>query len=383
MSNADIDLNEEKLSALRLIRSENIGIKTFFSLIKLFDSPIKAINKVQELSIRGGKKKPIKLYSKENVFKEIEKSYAYGASIIYYKDISYPGLLKNIVDFPPIITVLGKDLDILKKDSISIVGSRNASLNGTRFAYKIAKELSDSGYIITSGLAKGIDTYAHKGSLDNGTVAVIAGGIDNIYPFENYDLYKNISNQGVIISENPFGALPKAQNFPQRNRIVSGLSKATIVIEASIKSGSLITANFALEQNREIFAVPGFPLDSRHSGTNKLIKQGAYLFETVEDLFNIIHSSYNNNRINQTSIDENQNSLHDQIIAIDDKNLEKDLDKLRDLILSKLSTTATNIDELYRSIKVPFGLLMLSILELELAGKLQRVRNNEIILLKE
>jgi DNA processing protein len=371
-------ISDEKLSALRLIRSENVGIKTFFSLLKFFGSANKAINKVQELSIKGGRSKPIKLYSKENAIEEIEKAYAYGAEIIHYQEDSYPKLLQEIADFPPIITVFGKNRELLNKDKVAIVGSRNASLNGTRFAYKIANEIAEHGYVIVSGLARGIDSYVHRGSLEHGTIAIIAGGIDNIYPPENKDLYQSIADKGLVIAENPFGTIPKAQNFPQRNRLISGLSKATIVIEGSIKSGSLITANFALEQNREVFAVPGFPMDTRYSGTNKLIKQGAYLLETVEDVLHIINARIAQNK----SLFTNQQKHYQEgDFNLNDKVIEKDLDKVRNLILSILSVSPITIDDLIRKLNVPVGIVMLSIIELELAGVVQRTRNNEVVLL--
>ena len=371
-------IDDEKLSALRLIRSENVGIKTFFSLIKFFGTANKAISKVQELSVKGGRSRPIKLHSKENAIKEIEKTNAYGAEIIYYQEDTYPKLLQEISDFPPFITIFGKNKELLDKDKIAVVGSRNASLNGTRFAYKIANEISEHRYVVVSGLARGIDSYVHKGSVENGTIAVIAGGIDNIYPPENKDLYLSIAEKGLIVAENPFGTTPKAQNFPQRNRIISGLSKATIVVEGSIKSGSLITANFALEQNREVFAVPGFPLDTRYAGTNKLIKQGAYLLETVDDLLHVINAPLSQDK---SLFMEQQNQLLEEDFDLNDKNIEKDLDKIRNLILSTLSASPITIDDLIRKISAPVGVVMLAIIELELAGTVQRIRNNEVVLI--
>jgi len=217
----------------------------------------------------------------------MEDSQKYGAKIVYYKENIYPESLKQIHDFPPIITILGNKELLLSENKISIVGSRNSSINSSRFSYKIAKEFGESGFSVVSGLARGVDAQAHMGSIDSGTIGVIAGGIDNIYPLENKKLYEYMRERGLIISENAFGVVPQAKNFPQRNRIVSGLSKALVVVEASLKSGSLITANFALEQGREVFSVPGFPMDPRYSGTNALIKQGAYLFERSDDVLNV------------------------------------------------------------------------------------------------
>jgi DNA protecting protein DprA len=180
---------------------------------------------------------------------------------------------------------------LLNGKTMAIVGSRNASANGLRFAYKIAKDLAEAKYVIVSGFARGIDNAAHKASVDYATIAVLAGGVDHIYPPEQEDLYYEIAEKGLVVAELPLGAIPKPQNFPQRNRIISGTSMGVAVIEASLKSGSLITAKYAIQQNREVFAVPGFPLDPRYQGNNSLLKQGAYLLEDVEDILNVTQNS--------------------------------------------------------------------------------------------
>lgn len=373
-------MNPEGLAALRLIRSENIGVKTFFSLLKLFGTPGKALERVPGLTLRGGgTKSAIKLCSEEHALKEIDCVSSYGAQMIYFKDDSYPALLKQIVDYPPIITVLGNK-ELLNKRTVAVVGSRNASSNGTRFAYKIALELGENNFVISSGLARGIDTYAHRASLDKGTIAVIAGGIDNIYPPENKDLYAQIAEKGIIITENSFGSLPKAQNFPQRNRIISGLAEAVIIVEASLKSGSLITANFAIEHNRELFAVPGFPLDPRYSGTNMLLKQGAYLFENSKDVLQILEGQKANKVQKQHLLLDEREEFISENIDYDSVNYKKDLEKIRKLLLSKLNATPISIDYLIRELQVPVNLIMMVVVELELAGKIERVSGNSIAL---
>jgi DNA processing protein len=366
------DLEHEKLAALQLIRSENIGVRTFFSLIEIFGNPINVLEKLPSFikSRSGGKK--IKICSKEKAQQEMEDSQKYGAKIVYYKENIYPESLKQIHDFPPIITILGNKELLLSENKISIVGSRNSSINSSRFSYKIAKEFGESGFSVVSGLARGVDAQAHMGSIDSGTIGVIAGGIDNIYPLENKKLYEYMRERGLIISENAFGVVPQAKNFPQRNRIVSGLSKALVVVEASLKSGSLITANFALEQGREVFSVPGFPMDPRYSGTNALIKQGAYLFERSDDVLNVL----NERNIVQKDLLAYKCSNDIDKIGSTEKISEKDLDKTKELILSKLSVMPTSLDDLIVGSGISRKEALLCIVELELEDVVSKVGNH-------
>jgi DNA processing protein len=373
------EMDKEKLACLRLIRSENLGLRTFFSLIKTFGTAQKALEQVQRFSNHQRK---IELCSEEKAIEEIEKTLAHGAEFIFYNDEGYPGLLKEITDYPPVITVMGKRKELLSKDKVAIVGSRSASVNGANFAHKIAAEVSEAGYVIVSGLARGIDNYAHNGSLKGGTIAVIASGIDHIYPPENKSLYGEIIEKGLIITEQAFGSLPKSVYFPQRNRIISGMSLATIVVEASVKSGSLITARFALEQNREVFAVPGFPLDIRYSGTNYLIKQGAALLETAEDVLNLLRQGHSLPRRGEQLdlLDDTNNIKISEPESIAEQVSQKDLDKLHELVLSKLGTTPVSIDQLVQGLNIPMALLSLALIELELAGKIERTGSNQVIL---
>ena len=362
----------EKLSALRLIRSENLGIKTFISLLELFGTATRALESLPDFLEKRKISRRIKICSESDALEELDRVEKFGAKMIYFKESLYPDLLKSIPDYPPFLTVLGKNFELLEKQKVAVVGSRNPSANSSRFSYKISKDLGKQKCVIVSGLARGIDSHAHMGALETGTIAVIAGGIDNIYPPENEKLYRDIAENGLIITENRFGFSPKSQNFPQRNRIVSGLSVATVVMEASIKSGSLITANFAVEQNREVFAVPGFPLDTRHSGTNYLIKQGANLCERYEDIINIINGTL------EIQKDLFEYKCHNEVSEdiIDKKILEKDLDKLRELILSKLSVAPTDLDDLVNSVKIPRKITLLVLVELELEDLVRRTGNN-------
>ncbi|BBJ31717.1 hypothetical protein RAS_08260 [Rickettsia asiatica] len=283
VSNSKTSYSLETINILRLIRSENIGPKTFFSLIKLFGDAATAIDNAPDFSLRGGKSKPIKIFSKSDAEKELELLEKDNAKIITYKSPEYSKLLLEIYDPPPILSYKG-NIELLNHNKcVAIVGARNASANGRSFAHKITNDLVKEGYITVSGLARGIDSSVHQAAISQ-TIGVIAGGIDHVYPLENKKLFENLAEEGLILAELPIGSTPLEKHFPQRNRIISGLALGVVVVEASLKSGSLITAKFALEQNREIFAVPGFPLDPRCQGTNKLIREGSYLVESVDDI---------------------------------------------------------------------------------------------------
>ncbi|MBP9791705.1 MAG: DNA-processing protein DprA [Rickettsiales bacterium] len=360
------DISKQTLDTLRLIRSDNIGPKTFCDLIKIFGTPTKALEHIQNKKNTTSK---IKLAAEAEIQEEIEKIHNNNAFILSCFDRDFPELLKETPGYPPIITIKGR-IDLLKQDKIAIVGSRNASTNGMNFAYQIAQELSQ--YVICSGLARGIDTYAHMGSIKNGTIAVIAGGIDNIYPPENKKLYEEITTEGLLITESAFGTVPKPQNFPSRNRIISGLSLATIIVEANIKSGSLITAKFALEQNREIFAVPGFPLDQRYSGTNKLIKEGAHLFESVADVKNVLEGFQTQHPKHNPQIELFEYDTFTESDCLDSNTI-------RNEVLKSLTTTPTSFDNLARILHFPRKLLHLTIVELELEGNIKRIGLNHFI----
>ncbi len=268
-------LNEqEKINWIRLSRTENVGPATFFRLLEIFQDINIAIEKTPEFSQGGGLRKALKLCEQNEVEKELENCHKFGAEILTFLDDDYPRMVREIYDPAPILTVKGNK-KLLNRDAIAIVGPRNASFHACKFAEKIAQDLSCHEIVIISGLAKGVDAAAHRGSLEAGTVGVIAGGINNVYPAENKTLYEQVFKQGVVVSEQPFGASPRGSNFIQRNRIISGISYGVVVVEAGMQSGSLATARFALDQGREVFAIPGFPADPRTHGSNLLIEEGA------------------------------------------------------------------------------------------------------------
>ncbi|MFZ4125295.1 MAG: DNA-processing protein DprA [Rickettsiales bacterium] len=351
------------VDALRLIRSENVGPVTFFHLVKYCGSVAKALDMAPDISRRGGRSKPIRIASKADAEREFEALTTFGAQIVMYGEETYPRLLQVVNDAPPILTVKGHTHLWNHDKLIGMVGARNASANGCAFARKLANDLGEAGYTVISGLARGIDAAAHRGSLATGTVAVIGGGIDNIYPPENEMIYNEIAQSGAIISELPFGAKPHARSFPSRNRIIAGMSRATAVIEASLKSGSLITAHFANDYGRDVFAVPGSPMDPRCHGTNQLIRDGATMLERVQDILN------NLSPMDSLPLADKQPSLFSENTPDVDSSL---LDEARRAITAALSPSPTLLDDVLVTSGVSPHLLMAVLLELELAGRLQR-----------
>lgn len=365
----------ERLNWLRLIRSENIGIKSFFTLLSLYGSAKAALEAVPALSRQGGRKAPIKLCSIAQAEQELIQCEKAGARMIASIEPEYPQMLLKTEGYPPIITVKG-DVSLLNKPAIGIVGARNASANGCRFAYRLAADLGKEGMVVASGLARGIDTASHKGALALGTIAVIAGGIDTIYPPENKDLYADIASKGIIIAELPFGYAPKGQNFPQRNRIIAGLSYGVVVVEATFGSGSLITARMALAENREVFAVPGFPLDPRCQGPNHLIREGATLIESAQHVMEGVSHLFD---WRAQDVEEKTGGLFTP--ATLQPPSEDVLAAVRTEIIAQMGASAISIDELIILTESSAAAVLTVILELELAGKLERCPGNKVALL--
>jgi len=357
----------EKVEWIRLARSENVGRSTFFRLVKIFGSPRQALQQVSHYAFQGGSKQQIKVYSEIDAAREVENSHKFGAEIVLFCEENYPKLLREIPDPPPLFTAKGR-LEFLNRPAIAIVGPRNASFNGVLFAKKIARELGENNFLIVSGMARGIDAAAHDVTVNSGTIAVIAGGIDHIYPKENTELYHKICQQGLVISESPFNAPPKGGNFVQRNRIISGLSLGVVVVEASLRSGSLVTARFGVEQGREIFAVPGSPLDPRCLGTNRLIKQGAKLTENVEDILEEI-SLLRGNFEKVTMLQEPE---VEEFIGLSEKLPSDDeIRKIRQKIFTRLSLSPITIEAIIQEMQVPARLVNIAVVQLELADKVE------------
>ncbi|MFO1249474.1 MAG: DNA-processing protein DprA, partial [Alphaproteobacteria bacterium] len=271
---------------LRLARTENIGPVTFRNLIARFGTASAALAEVPRMASRGGAKNFV-LPDQSAIAKEIEALAKLGGRMIASCEPEYPRGLAALEAPPPILSVLGHP-HLLQKEMIAIVGARNASALARKFADSLSRDLGFAGIVVVSGLARGIDAAAHEAALAVGTIAVVAGGVDVVYPPENQKLYDTIKNQGVIVSEMRLGEAPQARHFPRRNRIISGLSRGVVVVEAAEKSGSLITAQYAIDQGREVFAVPGSPLDPRARGANRLIRDGAVLTESAQDILSVL-----------------------------------------------------------------------------------------------
>jgi len=356
--------DDERLEWLRLARSEGVGPATFFALLNHFGTIADAIGRAPELSIRGGRSRAIRIASKDEARREADALAAAGGRLIAWCEGDYPEPLAAIHDPPPVIAVLG-DPRLLSGRCVAVVGARNASAAGRRFAREIAAGLGRAGLTVVSGLARGIDAAAHDGSLETGTVAVVAGGVDNIYPAENAELYGRIAAQGAVISEQPFGTKPTAQHFPRRNRLISGLSLGTVVVEAAERSGSLITARMALEQGREVFAVPGSPLDPRCKGTNDLIRRGATLIEGAQDVIEGLSGMLRTPLAEPFSPYSADGPSHWNID-------EKTLSYARPRVLEALGPTPVTVDDLVRECQLSPAVVLTVLLELELAGRVER-----------
>ena len=362
----------DPIDALRLIRSEQVGPMTFFRLVKFCGSVAKALEMAPDMSKKGGRAKPIRIASKADVQKEYDALKAYGASLILYGEADYPRLLLQATDAPPVLTVRGHTHLLKDTNLIGLVGARNASTNGCLFAKKLASELGAAKQIVVSGLARGIDSAAHRGALATGTIAVIGGGINNVYPPENAILFEEIAAQGLIVSELPFGAEPHARSFPGRNRIIAGMSRGIAVIEASLKSGSLITAEYANDYGRGVFAVPGSPMDPRCHGTNRLLKDGATMVENARDILSNLHP------LGELPLAENNpQSFAERVNAMPD---EQTLDRARELILEALSASPTLLDDVLAQTHLTPHIMMAVLLELELAGRLERHTGSKVAL---
>lgn len=274
--------HDDRFLRLRLIRSRRVGPATYLRLLSEHGSPAEALAALPEVARAAG----VTSYEpcpEPVVRAEMKAAARLGATMLCLGDDAYPEALAEISDAPPVLWALG-NTDLLSRPTIAVVGTRNASSLGTRMARHLSKDLGAAGYVVVSGLARGIDALAHDASLETGTIGVHAGGLDAIYPAENTDLGHAIARQGLRVSEMPFGVHPQARHFPRRNRIVSGLAQAVVVIEAAVRSGSLITARMGLEQGREVMAVPGHPLDTRASGANLLLRDGATLIRNADDV---------------------------------------------------------------------------------------------------
>lgn len=342
----------ERFARLRLARTDRVGPVAFSQLLQRFGSAVRAVDALPDLTQRSGR--DYALPSVERVEAELAAGELKGARLVLLGDADYPDLLAAVDPPPPLLWTRG-DITLLSRPCIGIVGARIASAGGQRIARGLSQQLGEAGHMVVSGLARGIDAAAHLGALRTGTVAVLGGGVDDIYPSENADLYRQIVEQGCVVSESPVGARAQARDFPRRNRIISGLSRGVIVVEAEIRSGSLITARLANEQGRDVFAVPGSPLDPRSKGPNELLRQGAILCEGLEDVERAF-----------TTLRTLREPPGDSPFA----GAPDDLDEaVIEQVAALLSPTPTPRDELARVLDLPIGVVASALLELSLAGR--------------
>jgi DNA processing protein len=358
--------SDERVQWLRLARTPNVGPVTFKQLLSRFGSAAAALAEVPFLARRGGGEAP-KIPDETSIRREVEALAALGGGFIACVEADYPKGLAAMEAPPPLIAVLGHPV-VLKKEAVAIVGARNASALGRKLAGRLANDLGEAGLAVVSGLARGIDTAAHEGALPHGTVAVVAGGVDVVYPPENQGLYARIVAEGAVISEIPLGEQPQGRHFPRRNRLISGLARGVIVVEAAEGSGSLITARFALQQNREVFAVPGSPLDPRAKGTNRLLREGAVLVETAGDVLAVLQPILGRGFDETTE----ENAPPPEDVS------EDEIGRVRAAVTEALGPAPVRVDDLIRLCNAPAMAVLSVLLELELAGKLARHPGNAV-----
>ena len=362
--------DEQRRDWLRLIMSENVGPITFRQLINKFGSAKDALAALPELARRGGLQRRIQIYPADAAEKHLEAIARHGAQLLAIGEAGYPPLLREVDTSPPLLCVKGR-LEVVDAPAVAIVGARNASAIGRKFARQLAAELGAAEFAIVSGLARGIDTAAHQAALPTGTIAVLAGGIDNIYPPENRDLHEAIAERGVLLAEMMPGTTPKAENFPRRNRIISGMSYGTVVVEAALRSGSLITARLAGEQGREVFAVPGSPLDPRAGGTNRLLREGATLVERAADIIEQLRP------IIGRPIVEKDDFLREEPTELE-MPPHMNGHTAPQIVLALLGPAPVEIDDIVRESGLSTATVLASLLELELAGLARRHRRNQV-----
>lgn len=365
--------DKQRIAWLRLIRSDNVGPVTFRDLINHFGTAETALAMLPELSARGGSSRAIRVASEQEAHAELETARRRGAQFVGIGEPDYPAALRQIDGAPPLLAVKG-DLNAFRAPALGIVGSRNASVAGAKFAAMIATEAGRAGFTVISGLARGIDTAAHRASLSTGTIAALAGGIDKPYPPENLPLYEAICDGGgLVVSEMPFGWEARARDFPRRNRLIAGISLGTVVIEAASRSGSLITAARAADFGRLVFAVPGSPLDPRCQGTNQLLKDGATIITSPEDVLEALRPLVEMDLFSAADAREPE-AEHPS----DSYEPPDDDDRFR--IVSALGPTPAEIDDIVRHTGLSPQAVYLVLLELDLAGRLVRHRGGLVSL---
>jgi DNA processing protein len=364
--------DEQRIDWLRLIRSANVGPRTFRSLLNHFGGAGAALAALPDLARRGGATAPARICTAAEAERELAAARAMGVELVALGEPGYPHRLRMIDDAPPLLAVRGS-LQALALPLVAIVGARNASAAGVKFTERLAHDLGEAGFAVVSGLARGIDAAAHRASSATGTIAVLAGGHDRVYPPENVPLLEALLGMGAAVSEMPFGWEPRARDFPRRNRLISGLSLGVIVVEAAQRSGSLITARMALEQGREVFAVPGSPIDPRTEGTNRLLKQGATLVTEASDIITVLQPIIGQ----PTELPAEEPDMPEPGPAAEPGGDE------RNRIVALLGPTPVAIDDLIRISGSSAAVVRTVLLELEIAGRLERAGGGSVSLLSK
>jgi DNA processing protein len=363
---AELD-DAQRMACLRLIRSQNVGPITFRELINQYGGAHEALAALRELSGKSGRGKPIRICTLEAAEIELENARRHGAKPLFTIEPGYPPRLAYVDSPPPLIYAKG-NMDLLRHPSLAIVGARQASAAGIKLARLFAQELGAGGLAIVSGLARGIDAAAHEASLQTGTIAVLAGGVDHVYPSENEALHARIAEVGCLVSEMPCGFQPRGQDFPRRNRLISGISLGVLVVEAARRSGTLSTARRAADQNREIFAIPGNPLDPRAEGTNLLLKSGATLVTEPADILQVLKPL--------TGLQKGEFREIDLVPADDTfepiQPPPEPIAEERELVLSMLSPSPVSIDDIVRATGLDIRAVRTILIELDLEGMTER-----------
>ena len=370
---------QERLDWLRLARTETVGPVTFYALLRRFGSAHAALDALPRLS------RPVTAMSRRDAEVELAALDRLGGILVCWGEPEYPQTLAAVEDAPPVLTVLGNPA-LLQMPMVAVVGARNASANGRRIASELAHGLGEAGIVVVSGMARGIDAAAHLGALDSGSVAVVAGGADIVYPPENQNLYDALVERGIVVAELPLGTEPQARHFPRRNRIISGMARGVVVVEAAAKSGSLITARFALEQGRDVFAVPGSPLDPRSRGCNDLLRNGAILTETAADILAQLGPFLQGEMVprntapvpKRTHLPLLQSLSNPRPLLPAEPQIPED--SALELLIEKLSPTPVAVDELVRQCHLSPASIATLLLELELAGRIERHPGNLVSL---
>lgn len=373
--------DREKYARLKLFLSDNIGPVTYRDLIRLCKSAENALEQIPAIIQRSTRKRTIKIASDEIVSRQFEMAQKLGVHILFQGEDDYPQMLNHLNSCPPILFAWGRK-ELLQRPSISLVGSRSASANGQTMAKKLAYSFASRGYTVVSGLALGIDGASHIGALSadtktgGSTIAVLGSGVDVIYPPEHKKLYETIKEQGCLLSEFVFGLKATHTTFPRRNRIIAGLSKGTVVVEATKMSGSLITAKEALEQGREVFAVPGSPLDPRSEGPNYLIMNGAHLVTHPDNVTDVLEAKTMTGLFSDIVDEETEFAP----LLDNDSHIADTHKKLYELVLSKLSSSVTSIETLLHETGLSVSQLNSILVEMELEGKIERFAGNNVAL---